>query len=61
MRVVGRVVPAPTAADVERQLLRAQKTVLASGLTGVHDAGLSRTEIEALRKLDADHRLKLGG
>lgn len=59
MGLVGRAVPSPTKADVVRQLLKAQRTVLESGLTGVHDAGLSRLEIEALRELDIDRRLKL--
>jgi predicted amidohydrolase YtcJ len=59
MGLVGRAVPHATEADVARHILEAQEAVLKSGLTGVHDAGLSRLEVEALRALDRDHKLKL--
>ncbi|MGE3821640.1 MAG: amidohydrolase, partial [Isosphaeraceae bacterium] len=59
MGLVGRVVPAATEEDFARQFLKAQEVVLKSGLTGVHDAGLSRLEVRALRALDRDGRLKL--
>jgi predicted amidohydrolase YtcJ len=59
MGLIGRIVPPSSREDLIRQFLKAQEYVLKSGLTGVHDAGLSRLEIEALRALDADGRLKL--
>jgi predicted amidohydrolase YtcJ len=59
MGLIGRAVPDDTEADVSRQLLKAQEVVLKSGLTGVHDAGLSARAVSALRALDRDHKLKL--
>jgi predicted amidohydrolase YtcJ len=52
MSLVGRAVPAPTLNDVKRRLLKAQRTVLRSGLTAVHDAGISNLVAEAYRDLD---------
>jgi predicted amidohydrolase YtcJ len=57
--LIGRVIPGPTRADLERQILAAQRLILAAGLTGVHDAGVSRREVEAYRALDHSGRLKL--
>jgi predicted amidohydrolase YtcJ len=59
MDLIARAIPPATEADVARQILKAQDVVLKSGLTGVHDAGLSPLEIAALRALDRDHKLKL--
>ncbi|MFO0908407.1 MAG: amidohydrolase family protein [Isosphaeraceae bacterium] len=59
MSLVGRAVPGPTKADLIRQYQAAQQVVLENGLTGVHDAGLSQLEIEALRELDRERKLKL--
>ncbi len=50
----------PTSRDgLVRQFLAAQRLCLESGLTGVHDAGLSRREIEVLQDLDRIGQLKL--
>ena len=57
MSLVGRAVPAPTLNDVKRRLLKAQRTVLRSGLTGVHDAGISNLVAEAYRDLDRQGEL----
>jgi len=57
MSLVGRVVPAPTMPDVKRRLLAAQKLVLQHGLTGVHDAGISKRVADAYRELDRDGQL----
>jgi predicted amidohydrolase YtcJ len=57
MSLIGRAVPGLTKDDVKRRLLAAQKHVLANGLTGVHDAGLSRLAIDAFRELDRDGKL----
>jgi len=59
MGLIWRVVPGSSLEDVTRQFLKAQEFVLKSGLTGVHDAGLSRLEVRALRALDAEGKLKL--
>ena len=59
MGLVERVVPDPTEAEVEARLLAAQDACLEVGLTGVHDAGLGPRDIEILRRLDTEGRLKL--
>ena len=57
MSLVGRAVPGPTLQDVKRRLLSAQKHVLQSGLTGVHDAGISTLVAQAYRELDREGQL----
>jgi predicted amidohydrolase YtcJ len=57
MGLVGRAVPGPTRADVKRRLLLAQKLVLRHGLTGIHDAGISKLVIEAYRDLERQGQL----
>ena len=57
MSLVGRAVPGPTLKDVKRRLLAAQKHVLQNGLTGVHDAGISKLVAEAYRELDREGQL----
>ncbi|HZW30299.1 MAG TPA: amidohydrolase family protein, partial [Isosphaeraceae bacterium] len=57
MGLVGRVVPPPTRLDVRRRLLAAQEMVLRAGLTGVHDAGISRRTADVYRELDREGRL----
>jgi predicted amidohydrolase YtcJ len=59
MTLVGRAIPPATKADLTRHFLKAQELCLKAGLTGVHDAGLSTLEIEALRDLDRGHKLRL--
>jgi len=57
MSLVEKGVPAPTHDDVNRRLLAAQRLVLEAGLTGVHDAGISRRVAEIYRELDRDGQL----
>ena len=59
MGLVGRAVPGLTRLDVRRRLLAAQELALRAGLTGVHDAGISRRTAEAYRDLDREGQLKL--
>ncbi|MDR3621885.1 MAG: amidohydrolase [Paludisphaera borealis] len=59
MSLIGRVVPPPSPADVERRILAAQKKIVAQGLTGVHDAGVSAREADVFRRLDRSGRLAL--
>jgi len=59
MGLIMRAIPSSSKEEIERQILAAQDVVLNAGLTGVHDAGLSRLEIEAFRDLDRAGRLKL--
>ena len=51
--------PCPAAGkdDIKRRLLAAQEIVLEQGLTGVHDAGISRAVAEAYRELDREGKL----
>ena len=59
MGLVSRHLPAPTRADLARQILAGQKLVLEAGLTGVHDAGVSPLKAEVYRELDRAGALKL--
>jgi predicted amidohydrolase YtcJ len=59
MGLIGRAVPPPSPADLERRILAAQDRIIAQGLTGVHDAGVSKTEAEVFRALDRSGRLRL--
>jgi predicted amidohydrolase YtcJ len=59
MGLVARAIPEPTKETVEKRILAAQKVALDAGLTGVHDAGLGRLEIEAFRDLDRAGQLRL--
>ena len=57
MGLVGRAVPPPTKLDIRRRLLAAQQLALHAGLTGVHDAGISRRTADVYRELDRDGQL----
>ena len=59
MDLVARAIPSATRADLARRLLAGQAIALKSGLTGVHDAGVSSREAEAYRELDHAGKLKL--
>ncbi len=59
MGLVGRAVPAITKLDVRRRLLAAQELALRAGLTGVHDAGISRRTADVYRELDRDGQLAI--
>jgi predicted amidohydrolase YtcJ len=59
MGLIGHAIPSPSKDDIERRILAAQRIVLAAGLTGVHDAGLSKLEVQAFRDLDRASKLKL--
>ena len=57
--LIARAAPRPTPTDTRRRILAAQDHALRAGLTGVHDAGLAASEIEAYRELDRQGALKL--
>ena len=57
MGLVGGAVPTPTKLDTRRRLLAAQEMALRAGLTGVHDAGISRRTADVYRELDRDGHL----
>lgn len=49
--LVSARIPAPTPAQIRRQLKRAAEECARLGLTGVHDAGISRADLDAYRDL----------
>jgi predicted amidohydrolase YtcJ len=55
--LLDRAVPVPTAADIERHVLAAARHLAAFGITEIHDAGTTRTELAVLRALAAAGRL----
>jgi hypothetical protein len=55
--LVERILPRPTAADIERRVLLAGRTLASFGLTSIHDAGTTRAEFTVLRGLERDGRL----
>jgi predicted amidohydrolase YtcJ len=57
MELVARAVPAPTAAEIEAAILRAQDLALAEGLTEVHEMGISVRTADVYRRLAASGRL----
>ncbi len=59
MNLVGNSVPEDTKESIRRHLLAAQERALASGLTGIHDAGISRLEAEVYGDLERQGKLKL--
>jgi hypothetical protein len=59
MDLVGRAIPAPDSAAIERAFLAAQDSCVSLGLTGVDDAGVDESGRAALQKLDAQGKLRL--
>jgi predicted amidohydrolase YtcJ len=59
MSLVDRVVPPSRPEDLRRHILEAQKVILAAGLTGVHDAGISEKLAELYHELDRTGQLRL--
>ncbi len=55
--LVARHIPAATAQQVEASLARAAQECARLGLTGIHDAGIGRLEVEAYRRLVAKKQL----
>ncbi|MBT6513522.1 MAG: amidohydrolase [Crocinitomicaceae bacterium] len=56
---VLRLIPAPTISQKKRALLKAQANCFEVGLTTVDDAGLKKTEIEAIQALHKSGSLKM--
>ena len=59
MGLISSAVPDPSSGEIARRLLAAQSECLKLGLTGVHDAGVSKAEIDAYQMIDRDGRLKM--
>ena len=59
MGLVARVVPPSKPDDLKRRILAAQQQILAAGLTGVHDAGITPAEAQVYRDLDRSGQLRL--
>jgi predicted amidohydrolase YtcJ len=59
MDLVEQHVPAPTRADVREALTNAVDSLLALGITGVHDAGISKSDAEVYMSMADDGELKM--
>lgn len=57
--LITRHIPASTAADLEQALMLADKRSLALGWTGVHDAGVSWEQIEVMKRLIPEKKLRI--
>jgi predicted amidohydrolase YtcJ len=59
MSLVSSQIPAATAAQIQRRLLLATRECARLGLTTVHDAGVSKLDLNAYRALIAGHNLPI--
>jgi predicted amidohydrolase YtcJ len=59
MGLVTRAIPAPTADELERSILRAQDAVLAEGLTEIHEMGIDQSTLDVYRRLDGAGKLRV--
>jgi predicted amidohydrolase YtcJ len=59
MSLVASKIPAPTAAQVQHRLLLATRECARLGLTTVHDAGISKLDLDAYRALIAGDSLPI--
>jgi hypothetical protein len=57
--LVTKHIPQPTPADIERALMLADKRSLSLGWTQVHDAGVSYSQIDLVKKLYSENKLKI--
>jgi predicted amidohydrolase YtcJ len=57
--LVSRHTPSSTGADLEKALVLADKRSLSLGWTQIHDAGVSWDQIEAMKKLLSENKLKI--
>jgi predicted amidohydrolase YtcJ len=57
--LVTRHIPASTKADLEQALILADKRSLSLGWTQIHDAGVSWEQIEIMKKLLGEQKLKI--
>lgn len=58
-RLVGGKIPPPTYAQIKRQLELAAKQCARLGLTGVHDAGVTREDVQAYRELIREGKMPM--
>ena len=59
MALMDRNVPTPTRKDIRKAYLKAIESLLALGMTGMHDAGISITEAEVLISMANDKELDM--
>ena len=59
MGLSARVIPPSKPDDLKRRILAAQQQILAAGLTGVHDAGISPAVAHVYRDLDRSGQLRI--
>ncbi len=55
--LLERVVPRPTESDLDRRIALAARHLAAFGITEIHDAGVARDELAALRRMHEAGRL----
>lgn len=56
---VTRVIPPPDAVQMAEALMAAQENCFAVGLTGVHDMGLNKREIQVIDSMQQSNKLKM--
>jgi predicted amidohydrolase YtcJ len=59
MELVEKVIPAPTEAERERAILRAQDVALENGLTEVHEMGIDDATVRVYRRLAKSGALRI--
>ena len=59
MSLVSSRIPAPTAGQVQRRLELAARECARLGLTTIHDAGVSKLELDAYRSLIASNKMPI--
>jgi hypothetical protein len=57
--LLGRLLPPPDEAGLERRIVSGARALVAVGLTEIHDAGTGRMELAVLRRLQAEGRLPI--
>jgi len=59
IELVTRVIPPPDQVQMAEALMAAQENCFAVGLTGVHDMGLNKREIEVIDSMQQSNKLKM--
>ena len=59
MKLITDLIPEPNLDETKSMLITAQEQCLSAGLTEIHDAGISETELEAYRSMVTEGSLKI--
>jgi hypothetical protein len=57
VELLDRAVPAPSASEIERRIVRGAQHLAQFGVCEIHDAGVTRAELEVLGRLQQEGRL----